>query len=456
MTLYTFTAQNGHTGVYLLDVYDLDAITGNIINASVSYGGCNGYNTVTVDKKKGPSIKCNVTIYGNLPPIIPSQPSGPTSGTPGATYSYTTNTTDPDGDDIYYWFDWGDGTDSEWLGPYSFNETCTSSNSWSNSGTYQVKAKAKDEHGAELGVGWSNSLDVTITQPSTPTNLKPTADFTYLPTNPRINQTVNFTDKSVDSDGFIADWIWEFGDGNISTLQSPTYIYSQPGNYLVNLTVTDDKNAKDTEQKMITVLSLPQNITWEKTTQIALRYNNKNKGNHYLVWKGSDIYASNLAKNAFLSDGDTISVFSKNDGDWLTYTVGISDQSDFQISLWDIIIIKSKSEKTITLDISQQNISAQSVTIEFTNEETTKKSNMGYNFFAWTSNTTISVEDFLEIYDLSNDSISVSLYDPETSSWSTYNPSLPMIFNVQFNIEPYSIICIKVEKNHKESVIIIT
>jgi len=34
-------------------------------------------------------------------------------------------------------------------------------------------------------------------------------------------------------------WDWDFGDGNSSVLESPTYAYSTAGNYTVNVTVTD-------------------------------------------------------------------------------------------------------------------------------------------------------------------------------------------------------------------------
>jgi len=35
-------------------------------------------------------------------------------------------------------------------------------------------------------------------------------------------------------------YYWDFGDGITSTLQNPTHYYTVPGNYTVNLTVTDD------------------------------------------------------------------------------------------------------------------------------------------------------------------------------------------------------------------------
>ena len=44
----------------------------------------------------------------NHAPAIPSVPSGPTTGTPSTSYSYSTSATDSDGDQIKYTFDFGD------------------------------------------------------------------------------------------------------------------------------------------------------------------------------------------------------------------------------------------------------------------------------------------------------------------------------------------------------------
>ncbi|MBS3801639.1 MAG: hypothetical protein KGY65_02705 [Candidatus Thermoplasmatota archaeon] len=99
-------------------------------------------------------------ISGNTPPIKPNAPAGKTSGKINTEYSYSTSTTDPDGDDLYYLFDWGDETDSGWIGPHSSGEQVSAEHTWITKDDYQIKVKAKDEHSKESE--WSDPLEVAM------------------------------------------------------------------------------------------------------------------------------------------------------------------------------------------------------------------------------------------------------------------------------------------------------
>jgi len=94
----------------------------------------------------------------NAPPGKPNI-DGPTSGNAGTSYDYTFEAIDPDGSVIWYFIDWGDNTDTGWLGPYDSGEQITESYTWSSQGTYTIKAKAKDPYGEEGPWGY---LDVTM------------------------------------------------------------------------------------------------------------------------------------------------------------------------------------------------------------------------------------------------------------------------------------------------------
>jgi carboxypeptidase T len=99
-----------------------------------------------------------VAYSENNPPETPSI-TGTTSGKVGETYTYTFVTTDPDGDNVYYYIDWGDNTNSDWLGPYASGLEKTANHTWSKQGTYTIKIKAKDIFNAESD--WA-TLSVTM------------------------------------------------------------------------------------------------------------------------------------------------------------------------------------------------------------------------------------------------------------------------------------------------------
>lgn len=96
----------------------------------------------------------------NYPPQKPSKPSGSQLGIVNKGYIYNTSATDPEGDDVFYKFDWGDDSTSIWLGPYDSGEEISASHIWPEIGTYQVRVKAKDMFGHESD--WSDPLSVKI------------------------------------------------------------------------------------------------------------------------------------------------------------------------------------------------------------------------------------------------------------------------------------------------------
>lgn len=99
---------------------------------------------------------------GLLIRLAPSPPSlyGPTNGVPGINYNFTASTVYDVNPPLYYKFDWGDGTCTEWLGRYESSEPCTVSHAWKEKGTYNVKVKARDVDNWESD--WSDPLPVRM------------------------------------------------------------------------------------------------------------------------------------------------------------------------------------------------------------------------------------------------------------------------------------------------------
>ena len=64
------------------------------------------------------------------------------------------------------------------------------------------------------------------------------------------NLTVSFSDSSA---GTITGYVWDFGDGNTSTQQSPTHVYSAPGLYTVCMAITNSCGRTDTMCQQVSV-----------------------------------------------------------------------------------------------------------------------------------------------------------------------------------------------------------
>jgi len=85
----------------------------------------------------------SIQIGGSYPPSVPEL-NGPNVGRINKEYEFTAKSNDPEGDQIYYMFDWGDGTKSEWIGPVDSGTQVTMKHSWTTIGNYNITAKAKD------------------------------------------------------------------------------------------------------------------------------------------------------------------------------------------------------------------------------------------------------------------------------------------------------------------------
>lgn len=105
------------------------------------------------------SLVKTVTIISNQEPNKPTI-TGPDSGRMGSSYIYEATGTDPDGDQIEYWFEWGDGTNSGWIGLYNSGQSASESHSWSAQGTYAVRVKIRDSDYVESV--WSDTIQVSM------------------------------------------------------------------------------------------------------------------------------------------------------------------------------------------------------------------------------------------------------------------------------------------------------
>jgi hypothetical protein len=84
----------------------------------------------------------------NNPPLVP-EINGPAKAEPGIEYEFSFSTSDPEGDDVFYYIVWDDGYIEKWIGPHASGEIVNISHTYANMGSYIIKAKAKDPFNEE-------------------------------------------------------------------------------------------------------------------------------------------------------------------------------------------------------------------------------------------------------------------------------------------------------------------
>jgi hypothetical protein len=177
----------------------------------------------------------------NNAPTVPAAPSGPNAGYRGTSYSYSTSSTDPDGDTVKYIFDWGDGTSSE-TALVNSDASASASHIWNEAGDYVIKAMAQDSRG--LSSGFSPSITVAISG----TNLPPAVPA--MPSGPTTGYaSVNYAyvTSATDPDGDFLSYTFDWGDGTSSQVEhiasgtsaSTSHAWKTAGTYYVKVKAAD-------------------------------------------------------------------------------------------------------------------------------------------------------------------------------------------------------------------------
>jgi gliding motility-associated-like protein len=151
------------------------------------------------------------------------------------TANFTANVTSGCSPLVVNFSDQSTGNPTSWFWDFGNGATATLQNpstTYFIPGTYTVTLKVANG-------GASNTL--TRTQYITVYG-KPVVNFTVSDSAACFPLRAQFTDLSTTSTGTVkAAWLWDFGDGSQSAQQNPLHIYTNTGNYTVNLKVTNDK-----------------------------------------------------------------------------------------------------------------------------------------------------------------------------------------------------------------------
>lgn len=157
---------------------------------------------------------------------------------------------------------------------------------------------------------------------------KPTADFTYNPTQiDLLNSIIQLKDKSSND---VSNWSWFFNDDNTNEfIKSPIHHYKISGDYLIDLKVSNQFNCVDSISKTIRVFDIP-------VLYIPNSFSPNNDGvNDVLTVKGSEI--SEFKINIFNRWGELVfhsdSIFNSWTGEnanvgTYTYTIKVKYNND--------------------------------------------------------------------------------------------------------------------------------
>ena len=140
------------------------------------------------------------------------------------------------------------GSITGWLWSFGDGNSSTLQNpihSYSNSGVYSVTLDVT------TSTGCVNTGTYTLEVFNPPTN-----DFTF--TIPCEGQPTIFTDNSLDNNGLITSWEWDFGDGSaIDNSSSPQHQYALAGNYNVSSIILSTNGCYDTLTQVVTIYPSP-------------------------------------------------------------------------------------------------------------------------------------------------------------------------------------------------------
>jgi PKD repeat protein len=150
---------------------------------------------------------------------------------------------DPDGRIETFEWDFGDGSRGKGARPAHI---------YQRPGVYHVKLTVTDDSGTSSSSD-SDPLTVVV-------NERPAADAGPNRTVAPGEATAFAAFESLDSDGEIVYYKWDFGDGESATGKAVEHAYREPGSYVVRLTVqddTDDPKAVDFDETLVTVNARP-------------------------------------------------------------------------------------------------------------------------------------------------------------------------------------------------------
>jgi PKD repeat protein len=209
--------------------------------ASHAYADPGSYHvTLTVIDDEGGSAEASHLVVVSDAPPQPAFTIGTSSPTATQPVAFDGSaSSDPDGSIATYSWNFGDGDGATGATP---------SHTFAHAGEYTVTLEVTDDEGGTAEI--SHLVSVA--------GVTPVAAFTVSTASPTAAQPVVFDGStSLDSDGSIAAYGWDFGDGRAGAGSTPAHAFAHPGEYTVTLTVTDDEGGTAEVSHSVSVAPAP-------------------------------------------------------------------------------------------------------------------------------------------------------------------------------------------------------
>jgi len=108
-----------------------------------------------------------------------------------------------------------------------------------------------NEGNGDNGNGGDEKIPTSYIKPNEPPVADLSAGELYIGL---INEEIIFNGTLSYDDGYIIEWLWDFGDGTTALGEITTHNYTNPGNYTVVLKVTDNMGATHTDESIVTAI----------------------------------------------------------------------------------------------------------------------------------------------------------------------------------------------------------
>ncbi|KPA14964.1 hypothetical protein MHK_004826 [Candidatus Magnetomorum sp. HK-1] len=211
------------------------------------------YGTLYSNQSECYYITINNKPDENNPPVKPII-KGPETGLTDNKYTFSVIATDPENNELEYYFDWGDNLNIE----VTYSDTA--SHLWRQPGYYLIKVKVRDINGEESD--WSSLHTIKIEQSNRNPEKPHIAGNNYV----HPGESITLKTRSIDPDGDHTNdlmlYNFDWGDGTLNKnipsnnqWASATHSYSDEGTYCIIVIAQDSQGlqSEKSDCKNITV-----------------------------------------------------------------------------------------------------------------------------------------------------------------------------------------------------------